>query len=194
MHVSDKVNWEELARSTVPRLFARYEASLLSIAQDELNAASLKAVAVEAGMIALREGASIIEHEHFLRCDPHSSRASELTPWHTAASLKCRPRRRTRCSTCDRTSSSAQADPAGSSHDVAAALGDLPHCTLLHHDTLRLPSKRAHQGRVRCVMHVRGQNQSEDPPPESPPPHPHPPPLPSSPPCWPGAAHGSGCC
>jgi 26S proteasome regulatory subunit T5 len=34
MNVSDKVNWEELARST-----------------DEFNGAQLKAVAVEAGMI-----------------------------------------------------------------------------------------------------------------------------------------------
>jgi len=49
MNVSDKVNYEELARST-----------------DEFNGAQLKAVAVEAGMIALREGATIIGHEHFL--------------------------------------------------------------------------------------------------------------------------------
>lgn len=50
MNVDPKVNFEELARST-----------------DEFNGAQLKAVAVEAGMIALREGASIIGHEHFLR-------------------------------------------------------------------------------------------------------------------------------
>lgn len=50
MHVSPRVNFEELARST-----------------DEFNGAQLKAVCVEAGMIALREGASIIGHEHFLR-------------------------------------------------------------------------------------------------------------------------------
>ena len=49
MNVSDKVNYEELARTT-----------------DEFNCAQLKAVAVEAGMIALREGASIIAHEHFI--------------------------------------------------------------------------------------------------------------------------------
>merc|ERR1711939_320460 len=49
MRVSSKVNYEELARST-----------------DEFNGAQLKAVAVEAGMIALREGASTIGHEHFL--------------------------------------------------------------------------------------------------------------------------------
>ncbi|KAJ8080475.1 26S proteasome regulatory subunit 6A [Marasmius tenuissimus] len=49
MTLSDEVNFEELARST-----------------DEFNAAQLKAVCVEAGMIALREGASKLGHEHFL--------------------------------------------------------------------------------------------------------------------------------
>lgn len=43
------VNYEELARST-----------------DEFNGAQLKAVCVEAGMIALREGATKLTHEHFL--------------------------------------------------------------------------------------------------------------------------------
>ena len=49
MTCSSDVNYEELARST-----------------DEFNAAQLKAVCVEAGMIALREGASKLSHEHFL--------------------------------------------------------------------------------------------------------------------------------
>ncbi|PFH53399.1 hypothetical protein AMATHDRAFT_1455 [Amanita thiersii Skay4041] len=49
MTVSPDVNYEELARST-----------------DEFNAAQLKAVCVEAGMIALREGATRLGHEHFL--------------------------------------------------------------------------------------------------------------------------------
>ena len=44
-----EVNFEELARST-----------------DEMNGAQLKAVCVEAGMIALREGASELNHEHFV--------------------------------------------------------------------------------------------------------------------------------
>jgi 26S proteasome regulatory subunit T5 len=44
-----EVNYDELARST-----------------DEFNAAQLKAVCVEAGMIALREGATKLGHEHFL--------------------------------------------------------------------------------------------------------------------------------
>lgn len=44
-----QVNYEELARST-----------------DEMNGAQLKAVCVEAGMIALREGASELTHEHFV--------------------------------------------------------------------------------------------------------------------------------
>ncbi|KAF9562606.1 26S proteasome subunit P45 [Agrocybe pediades] len=43
------VNFDELARST-----------------DEFNGAQLKAVCVEAGMIALREGATLLTHEHFL--------------------------------------------------------------------------------------------------------------------------------
>jgi len=49
MAISPDVNYEELARST-----------------DEFNAAQLKAVCVEAGMIALREGATKLSHEHFL--------------------------------------------------------------------------------------------------------------------------------
>ncbi|KIK57242.1 hypothetical protein GYMLUDRAFT_173292 [Collybiopsis luxurians FD-317 M1] len=49
MTLSDDVNFEELARST-----------------DEFNAAQLKATCVEAGMMALREGASKLSHEHFL--------------------------------------------------------------------------------------------------------------------------------
>ncbi|POY70274.1 hypothetical protein BMF94_6721 [Rhodotorula taiwanensis] len=49
MKVSKKVNFEELARST-----------------DEFNGAQLKAVCVEAGMIALREGFTEINHEHYL--------------------------------------------------------------------------------------------------------------------------------
>lgn len=49
MTVHSDVNFEELARST-----------------DEFNGAQLKAVCVEAGMIALREGATKLGHEHFL--------------------------------------------------------------------------------------------------------------------------------
>ena len=49
MAVAADVNYEELARST-----------------DEFNGAQLKAVCVEAGMIALREGATKLNHEHFL--------------------------------------------------------------------------------------------------------------------------------
>ena len=49
MTSSPDVNYEELARST-----------------DEFNGAQLKAVCVEAGMIALREGATKLSHEHFL--------------------------------------------------------------------------------------------------------------------------------
>ena len=49
MMVDDRVNFEELARST-----------------DEYNAAMLKAVCVEAGMIALREGQNTVVHENFM--------------------------------------------------------------------------------------------------------------------------------
>ena len=49
MNVDKRVNWDELARST-----------------DEYNGAQLKAVCVETGMIALREGATVISHEHYL--------------------------------------------------------------------------------------------------------------------------------
>ena len=49
MATSSDVNYEELARST-----------------DEFNGAQLKAVCVEAGMIALREGTTKLTHEHFL--------------------------------------------------------------------------------------------------------------------------------
>ncbi|PPQ92831.1 hypothetical protein CVT25_004319 [Psilocybe cyanescens] len=45
----ESINYNELARST-----------------DEFNAAQLKAVCVEAGMIGLREGATELTHEHFL--------------------------------------------------------------------------------------------------------------------------------
>ncbi|KAF9533061.1 26S proteasome subunit P45 [Crepidotus variabilis] len=49
MTTSGDVNYEELARST-----------------DEFNGAQLKAVCVEAGMIALREGNTKLSHENFL--------------------------------------------------------------------------------------------------------------------------------
>lgn len=45
----DDVNFEELARST-----------------DDFNGAMMKAICVEAGMIALRRGADIIQHEDFV--------------------------------------------------------------------------------------------------------------------------------
>lgn len=49
MTVDEGVNWPELARST-----------------DEFGGAQLKAVCVEAGMIALRKGMSKINHEHYV--------------------------------------------------------------------------------------------------------------------------------
>ncbi|CAB16588.2 26S proteasome regulatory subunit 6A [Schizosaccharomyces pombe] len=49
MAIDDDINWEELARST-----------------DEYNGAMLKSVCVEAGMIALRQGDTKINHEHFM--------------------------------------------------------------------------------------------------------------------------------
>ncbi|KAI9709747.1 MAG: 26S proteasome regulatory subunit 6A [Bogoriella megaspora] len=49
MTVDERVNWPELARST-----------------DEFGGAQLKAVCVEAGMIALRSGQGKISHEHYV--------------------------------------------------------------------------------------------------------------------------------
>ncbi|KAH3674407.1 hypothetical protein WICMUC_003244 [Wickerhamomyces mucosus] len=49
MTVDGSINWQELARST-----------------DEFNGAQLKAVVVEAGMIALRNGQSSVKHEDFI--------------------------------------------------------------------------------------------------------------------------------
>lgn len=49
MTTDDDINWKELARST-----------------DEFNGAQLKAVTVEAGMIALRNGQSSVKHEDFV--------------------------------------------------------------------------------------------------------------------------------
>ncbi|KAB8338938.1 hypothetical protein FH972_021878 [Carpinus fangiana] len=49
MSVADGINWNELARST-----------------DEFGGAMLKAVCVEAGMIALRSGQTKIHHEHYV--------------------------------------------------------------------------------------------------------------------------------
>lgn len=49
MAVDDSINWPELARST-----------------DEFGGAQLKAVCVEAGMIALRRGQSKINHENYV--------------------------------------------------------------------------------------------------------------------------------
>ncbi|KAJ2187889.1 26S proteasome regulatory subunit 6A [Coemansia sp. RSA 530] len=49
MNVSKDVNFEELARSC-----------------DEFNGAQCKAICVEAGMIALRRGATQLSHEDFM--------------------------------------------------------------------------------------------------------------------------------
>lgn len=49
MTTDEDINWQELARST-----------------DEFNGAQLKAVTVEAGMIALRNGQSSVKHEDFV--------------------------------------------------------------------------------------------------------------------------------
>ncbi|KAJ3491681.1 hypothetical protein NLI96_g534 [Meripilus lineatus] len=61
MTVGPDVNYDELARST-----------------DEFNAAQLKAVCVEAGMIALREGATKLGHEHFLSGIAEGSKESSV--------------------------------------------------------------------------------------------------------------------
>jgi len=49
MNVNDAVNYEELSRCT-----------------DDFNGAQLKAVAVEAGMLALRRGGTELKHEDYV--------------------------------------------------------------------------------------------------------------------------------
>ena len=49
MNVSEEVNFQELGRST-----------------EEFNGAMLKAVAVEAGMLALRRGGKNLHHEDYV--------------------------------------------------------------------------------------------------------------------------------
>lgn len=81
MSVSLDVNYEELARST-----------------DEFNGAQLKAVCVEAGMIALREGATKLGHEHFLS-GIAEGRLMFASFWSISTDclvpLQCKARRRT---------------------------------------------------------------------------------------------------
>ena len=80
MAVSPDVNFEELARST-----------------DEFNGAQLKAVCVEAGMIALREGALKLVHEHFLSGIAEGKLVLSSDQDHILISVlsQCKARRRT---------------------------------------------------------------------------------------------------
>lgn len=89
MSIGPDVNFEELARST-----------------DEFNGAQLKAVCVEAGMIALREGATKLGHEHFISgiaegelCPVLEVRLTGLTP--SQIQYKAR-RRMTSCTLLNR--------------------------------------------------------------------------------------------
>lgn len=80
MTVDDGVNWPELARST-----------------DEFGGAQLKAVCVEAGMIALRSGQQKISHEHYVDAIAEVQvRRSMWAPQRTGWLTVSRPRRRTR--------------------------------------------------------------------------------------------------
>jgi len=71
MAISPDVNYEELARST-----------------DEFNAAQLKAVCVEAGMIALREGATKLSHEHFLSGISEGKLMNEMSRYRNSPDLR----------------------------------------------------------------------------------------------------------
>lgn len=84
MTTSPDVNFEELARST-----------------DEFNGAQLKAVCVEAGMIALREGATKLGHEHFLSgiAEGELILSCTFVPPSDHSTFKCKARRRTIWST-----------------------------------------------------------------------------------------------
>jgi SpoVK/Ycf46/Vps4 family AAA+-type ATPase len=80
MTVDEGVNWQELARST-----------------DEFGGAQLKAVCVEAGMIALRGGQNKISHEHYVdaisEVQVRTSHCSNAIV--SYANVLLRPRRRT---------------------------------------------------------------------------------------------------
>lgn len=80
MTLSEDVNFEELARST-----------------DEFNAAQLKATCVEAGMMALREGASKLTHEHFLTgiAEGELDLIEQCRLWLLICRFQCKVRRRT---------------------------------------------------------------------------------------------------
>lgn len=70
MTVDDAVNWPELSRST-----------------DEFGGAMLKAVCVEAGMIALRTGKNKISHEHYV--DAISEGTFPLSRWCDVLLIEC---------------------------------------------------------------------------------------------------------
>ena len=72
MNVSSDVNFEELARCT-----------------DDFNGAQLKAVSVEAGMIALRRGATELVHEDYMDGKEIIICLQALIPKIPALSLYC---------------------------------------------------------------------------------------------------------
>lgn len=74
MTVDEGVNWMELARST-----------------DEFGGAQLKAVCVEAGMIALRTGHSKISHEHYVDAISEvQAKKKDVGKWTHFATLRAR--------------------------------------------------------------------------------------------------------
>jgi 26S proteasome regulatory subunit T5 len=79
MTVDDGVNWMELARST-----------------DEFMGAQLKAVCVEAGMIALRKGMGRIGHEHYVDAIAEVQAKKKVSPlsvlffWYLGSANLCR--------------------------------------------------------------------------------------------------------
>lgn len=75
MKVDPNVNWNELARST-----------------DEFGGAMLKAVCVEAGMIALRMGKNKISHEHYVDAIAEvQSKKKEVSAQNVPNPLACEP-------------------------------------------------------------------------------------------------------
>lgn len=105
----------EMARAEILRIHSRKMAvgenvdwAALAGQTDEMNGAQLKAVCVEAGMLALREGATVLDYEHFvggilegesMLWTPEAMIDSTDKEWSFFPILQFKARRRMTCST-----------------------------------------------------------------------------------------------